>query len=234
MKITVVYDNIPYDERLKTGWGYSAYIEGLEKNILFDTGAEGPVLLSNMERLGIDVKDIDIIFLSHIHGDHTAGLDSILEKNKECIVYFPESFPEEFKERIAERCREAVSVKEPVEIFDGVWSTGELGTLKKEQSLVIDTDKGLILIAGCAHPGIVRIVKHVKRHFNKDVLLLMGGFHLEYNPAFMVKGVISKLKKLGVRRVAPSHCTGEHAIEMFREAWGEDFVDLGCGANTRI
>ncbi len=232
--ITIIYNNVPYDENLQIGWGFSAFIDGTEKNILFDTGGNGPLLLSNMEKLGIDPGNIDIILLSHIHGDHTGGLDSILERNPECTVYLPQAFPAQFKEATSAKCREVISVNAPAAVCEGVWSTGQLGTWIKEQSLVIDSKEGLIVITGCAHPGILNIAKHAKEYFNKDIYLLIGGFHLEYTPSIKVKNIIKELKKTGVRKVAPSHCTGRGATELFRQAWGKDFMDLSCGASLKI
>jgi len=73
LKITIVYDNNHYDDRLETRWGFSCYIKGAEKTILFDVGGEGQVLLSNMEKLNIDPKEVNLIFLSHVHYDHNSN-----------------------------------------------------------------------------------------------------------------------------------------------------------------
>ena len=216
MKITVVFNNIVHDKNLEIGWGFSAYIEGLEKNILFDTGSDGNILLANMEKLGLDPGSIDVVVLSHAHHDHTGGLISFLEKNKHCTVIAPD--------------KEVVAMNKPMKVCEKAWSSGLLGGRIQEQALAIDSEKGLIILTGCAHPGIVKIVKHIKKTLNKNVYLLMGGFHLEYFPKFMVKKVIHDLKKMGVEKVAPSHCTGEKAIELFKSVWGENFMDLGCGA----
>ena len=80
MAITVIYDNNPYKEGLETAWGFAASITGTEKTILFDTGGDGSILLNNMQKLAIDPNGIDTVVLSHIHPDHTGGLNSFLEK----------------------------------------------------------------------------------------------------------------------------------------------------------
>jgi len=232
--ITVVYNNVPYDKNLVTRWGISLFIQEGEKDILFDTGGEGTVLLSNMAKLKIDPKDIDIVVLSHIHGDHVGGLWSILEKNNKFSVYLPQSFPRNFKDRAIKMSKEVISVDEPVKICRRVWSTGELGTWMKEQSLIIDTKNGLIVITGCAHPGIVNIVKKAKDIFEKNVYLVLGGFHLMAYSENQVKELIKQLKQLGVKKVGPSHCTGGRPIELFKQAWGKDFFELGCGAKIKI
>ncbi len=232
--ITVVYNNVPYDKELTAGWGMSCFIEGLEKTILFDTGGDGSILLSNMAKLEINPAEVDTVVLSHIHADHIGGLWGFLETNNQITVYFPRSFPAGFKSKAESLCRKIVPVDEPVEICDGVFSTGELGGPIKEQSLVIDTPKGLIVITGCAHPGIVNIVRFAKNYSGKNAYLVLGGFHLMAYSESQVEQIIKDLKELGVRKVGPSHCTGTRAIELFREAWGEDFIELGCGAKVKI
>ena len=127
-----------------------------------------------------------------------------------------------------------VAVKKPQKICKNVWSTGEMGDSIKEQSMVIGSSEGLIVITGCAHPGIVKIVKSVKNYFKEDIYMVLGGFHLlPYNDD-QVREVIRQLKRLGVRKIASSHCTGKRQIELIREAWGEDFVESGCGAKIKI
>ena len=74
LSISVVYDNNTYKEGLSEAWGFSCVLKGAEKTILFDTGEDGSILLSNMEKLGIHTKEIDLIVLSHFHDDHVGGL----------------------------------------------------------------------------------------------------------------------------------------------------------------
>ncbi len=232
--ITVPYNNVPFNEDLETAWGISVFIEGLQKSILFDTGGDGSILLSNMEKLKIDPAEVEVVILSHIHGDHAGGLDALLQINNKVSVYLPSSFPDDFKNKVKSITGELLTVKEPHRIFENVWSTGELGTSIKEQSLVIVTPKGLIVITGCAHPGIVDIAKFVKNYFKKDIYLILGGFHLISYSESEIKEIIRELKALKVYKIAPSHCTGGRAIELFEEEWGKDFIDLGCGARIKI
>jgi len=213
--ITVTYDNNPYKEGLETGWGFSCVIKGLEKTILFDTGGDGQRLLANMRKLGIDPEEIDIVVLSHIHGDHVGGLHSILRKNPKAIVYLPISFPDSFKDKVKDYGAKVIEVQRPLKICENVYSTGELGEGIKEQSLVVSTEKGLIVITGCAHPGIVMIVHEAKNLVRNNVLLVMGGVHLGGKSKGELNNIISNFKKMGVRHVGPCHCTGDTARELF-------------------
>ena len=128
-----------------------------------------------------------------------------------------------------------MEVKEPLRICKDVWSTGQMGSLIKEQSLVIKTIKGLVVITGCAHPGIVNIVKKAKEMFKKEeIYLVMGGFHLLSYSEKETERIIRELKNLEVKKIAPSHCTGVKQIELFKRAWGKDFINSGCGATIGI
>jgi len=231
LSITVSYDNNPYKERLTTAWGFSCVIRGTKKTILFDTGGDVSILLTNMEELGIYPKEIDLVVLSHIHGDHVGGLYSFMEKNPEVVVYLPKSFPKDFKDKVKGYGTKIVEVQGPLKICQEVYSTGELGTWIKEQSLIIHTEKGLIVITGCAHPGIVKIVNKAKDLVKGkgDVLLVMGGFHLGGESKGEIEDIISSFRKLGVSYVGPCHCSGDTARQLFKEEYGENFINVGVG-----
>jgi 7,8-dihydropterin-6-yl-methyl-4-(beta-D-ribofuranosyl)aminobenzene 5'-phosphate synthase len=228
LSITVVYDNNPYKQELQTEWGFSAYITGAEKTILFDTGGSS-ILLDNMEKLEIEPNSIDTVVLSHIHADHTGGLNSFLEKNSNIIIYPLQSFPTKFKENARSYGVEIVEVNEHVKICENVYSTGQLGTTIKEQSLIIRTNKGLVIITGCAHPGIVKIITKAKEFLNDNILFVMGGFHLGLTTKGDTEKIISSLKQLGVQYVAPTHCTGEKARKLFARHFGPNYIDIGAG-----
>jgi 7,8-dihydropterin-6-yl-methyl-4-(beta-D-ribofuranosyl)aminobenzene 5'-phosphate synthase len=226
--ITVVHDNHPLKEVLDNKWGFSCLINGAEKTILFDTGPGGS-LLRNMEKLAIEPHSIDAVVLSHIHPDHTGGLECFLEENPDVIVYLLESFPQRFKDAVQAQGAKIVEVEQPTKICENVWSSGELGKWMKEQSLIIRTDSGLIVIVGCSHPGIVNIVNAASDLIEVDILLVMGGFHLEGAGAGKIEKVISALKKLQVRYVGLCHGSGEKARSMFEEHFGPNYIDLGAG-----
>lgn len=229
MTITIVCDNNAYREGLETAWGFSALIVGAEKTILFDTDGDGSMLLGNMEKLGIDPQSIDLVVLSHIHGDHTGGLDGFLEKNSKITVYLPKSFPTKFKDNVQGYGVKTVEIEQSLKICENVYSTGQLGRLIKEQALIVRTERGLVVITGCAHPGIVKIVNAAKEQLKEDILLVMGGFHFEWSTKGKIEKIISAFKQLGVRYVGPCHCTGDKARGLFEEHFGENYINVGAG-----
>ena len=230
LRLTVLFNNVPFRADLETGWGFSCLIEGLEKTILFDTGASGDILLSNMHRLGLDPGNIDAVVLSHIHGDHTGGLGKVLEFNPDVTVYVPDSFPGSFLTEVQNLGAAVETVSGPRKLMDDVYSTGEMGFAIREQALILDSREGLIVVTGCAHPNVADMAQRAATYLDKKIYLLTGGFHLGGSSDAKVQRIIARLKALGVKKVAPSHCTGDNAIRMFREAWGNDFINGGLGA----
>ena len=127
VEITVVFDNYPSDARLETSWGFACVIRGLEKTVLFDTGGNGGILLGNMQTLGFDPAEIEVVVLSHVHMDHIGGLQAFLSRNGDVTVYMPASFPDGIGELVRNAGGRVVAVDEPLEIFSGFHSTGEMG-----------------------------------------------------------------------------------------------------------
>lgn len=233
-RIIVVYNNVPHAPGLTTAWGFAAVIETGTGTLLFDTGGDGPTLLDNMARLGIEPAAVDAIVLSHIHGDHTGGLDDFLAVHPDVTIYMPASFPAAFRRAAERRGARVEAVDGPRRLFANLYSTGELGDGTDEQALIIDTGSGLIVMTGCAHPGIVGIAEAARAYLKKDIQLLLGGFHLGGRSTAENRATVTALRDLKVRKVAPSHCTGDEAIALFRAAWGEDFVAGGCGAVIEV
>jgi len=224
-----VFDNYRVNPELKTSWGFGTVVKTPQEILLFDTGGNSDILIFNMEKMNIDPQSIDKVFISHVHADHVGGLKGFLEKNHEVTVFIPSSFPNSIRNMITKQGAEFINVSGPQKISDFAFSTGELFGPPKEQSLVINSKKGLIIINGCSHPGIINIVKKAKEMFpERKVYLAMGGFH--HPPMAVVKG----FRELGVEKAAPSHCTGDPVREAFRKEYKEDFIEYGVGKIVEI
>lgn len=104
-----------------------------------------------------------------------------------------------------------------------------MGTGIQEQALVLHTSLGLILITGCAHPGIAKMIERAKSLFDEPAHLVIGGFHLRSKRPGQIEAILSRFRQLGAEKAAPSHCTGEQAIAMFEKEYGEDFIRIGDG-----
>jgi 7,8-dihydropterin-6-yl-methyl-4-(beta-D-ribofuranosyl)aminobenzene 5'-phosphate synthase len=86
---TVLFDAFGKPSDLKRGWGYSLFIEHGGRRILFDTGGNDADFAANATVLGVDLKKLDFVVLSHRHNDHTAGLNHVLAENPDVTVYTP-------------------------------------------------------------------------------------------------------------------------------------------------
>lgn len=232
--IAVTYNNVPFDDRLRPAWGFSCLIQGVGKTILFDTGGSGSRLIENMERLGLDPGEIEIVFLSHDHADHTGGLKDILGRNRNVDVFLLPSFSGRVHALAEALARRVVRDEKPARICEDAWSTGEMGRGIREQSMLLETAEGLVIVTGCAHPGILEIVWRAKKILNRPVHLVMGGFHLAGCRDREMSEIIEGFREMGIRKVGPSHCTGDLPIARFRKAWGLDFCELGLGGRIEI
>ena len=233
LTITILYDNKPFDERLKTKWGFSALIENEGHSLLFDTGGDSLTLLNNMRALGIDPGSIQALLLSHPHEDHTGGIEGILRENDSLPVYLLPSFPTAFKRNLSGPT-EVREVKAGQESAWGMYTTGEMGEEIPEQALVIQTSQGLVVITGCAHPGIVNVIRKASELFKETVVAALGGFHLKSKRAPEIKAILSDFRGLGVRYAAPSHCTGKRAISLFKKEYRENLIRSGAGKIVQI
>ena len=213
MKITILCDNEAL-EGFNSDRAFSCLVEAHGKRILFDTSEDGYLLVQNMLKIGGDLRGIDAIFLSHDHFDHAGAVCYLLNLTGSLPVFVPCSFDEDLKVEINKRA-ELVEIKDAAEIMDGFYSTGALGSNKKEQSLIVKTDKGNVVICGCSHPGLENIL--AKARERGEVYGVLGGFH-----------GFDKFEALeGLKMIVPCHCT-KHKQEIF-ERFPKECLKGGAG-----
>ena len=207
MKVTIIYDNETWQPGLEAAWGFSCLVEANGQRLLFDTGGRGDILLQNLETLNLAPRSISEIFISHGHWDHLGGLADLLRLHRDARVYLPWSCSR------PPEAREVISVQGPLEISEIFFSTGELPGA--EQSLVVKTVDGLVVICGCSHPGVGTILEAASSL--GKVKALIGGLH-----GFKEYEVLA-----GLALVCPCHCTQHQAEIMTR--YPETAVSGGVG-----
>ena len=229
MQLIILYDNVARPP-LREGWGFSALIELQDRKILFDAGADRLLLEHNVEELGIDLSGITDVFLSHPHCDHVGGLSYVLERARRARIWAPWVMEGYLRPRAVKA--ELMLVKGPRRLGEGLWSTGTMGRRVKEHGLVIATEKGPVLITGCAHPGIDRMAARAARIAGGRLRLVLGGFHLGGASPERLKRVIAGLREAS-ESVAPGHCTGKAATQALLSAFPKGEA-LAVGTTFRL
>ena len=190
--------------------------EGL---ILVDAGfpGRGKKFLGELKSLSIEPKDISLILLTHSHWDHIGGLPHLLSRNNDLELFIPTSFSKHLKAEISKRTN-MIEVIEPLIIDEYCISTGELGENIKEQSLLVKSRSGIVVVTGCSHPGLENILK-IARGFG-EIYGVLGGFH-GFNKYEALKGI---------ELICPCHCTeNRRKIEkLYQDAYRK------CGAGMKL
>ncbi len=206
MRVTIIYDNTTRQENLAADWGFSCLVEAHGKTILFDTGARADILAQNMKTLRIEPSRIDAVFISHDHWDHTGGISAVPNIGR-MNVYVPGSL------RSMPDLHGMRRIAGPAEIFDNIFSTGALKAI--EQSLVIRQEGGLVVVAGCSHPGVGEILEAASAFGN--VATLIGGLH----------GFDDFEQIAGLSCICPTHCTRH--IDRIAAMYPQQYVSGGAG-----
>lgn len=222
--------------------GFSAYIEIGNNKILFDVGPSEK-FMKNAEKLGINLNKVDTVVLSHGHYDHGDGLQYFNNKvefiahpnctlkrwwkddhshysgmqltkeelkNKYMVHFTKEPYRiNQYTYYLGEITR-----KYPVNLTKWVLENGQNDDILDDSGMVIHTENGIIVIAGCSHSGICNIVEQAKMVTNNNkVLAVIGGFHLrEINED--TNRVINYMKD-NVKEVILAHCTKEEVCNKF-------------------
>ena len=228
LEIRVIYDNTSLRTDLQPDWGFSCLVRAGDTTVIFDTGSKEEIFSQNLSALKIDRSAIKTIFFSHDHSDHVGGVGALLGKSPvQCIM--PASSGSTLGPKITALGGISLCVRDRTRLYPHLWSTGEIGEGIREQSLVIEKDQELILITGCAHPGIVTIAEKVLRDFGRAPTMIVGGLHFYKTPRAEVVRQVHRLKELGVHWIAPCHCTGDEAIQCIKSLWGQGFQQVGAG-----
>lgn len=243
-------------------WGFAALVEADGERILFDTGEKRRTVLSNAELLGVDLRTVPTVVLSHHHDDHVGGLltlrQAVIGDAPEALstvhvgrgMFEPRRFGAKAKEVNAmlgmrptfEATGGRFVVHDgPAEIAPGVWVTGPVprvheernwgtsrrlrtahgwgeDTLPESQSLVFDTEQGLVVLSGCGHAGIVNIVTYARDAIRSAPLhAAVGGFHLHQASDDHLAWTGAQLQAVGLQHFEGAHCTGEPAVQRFAE-----------------
>ena len=239
VKVTTVVDNDVCKEGLASSWGLSFYVEvnrcnEKKRTVLMDTGGSFKAFHRNALKLGLDVADVEAVFISHWHGDHYGALNQVLSIIGHPVpVYVPSADSLELQQ-IRTAGGNAIVRLEPTELAVGAMSTGEMSTEISEHSLIINVrDTGLAVLTGCSHPRIVSILTRAQEVSHTDhVCAVMGGFHISSVQAGRKVGEF--IKRMGVEIVSPCHCTGRDAKNEMAKILGRRYVRNGSGKITTI
>jgi len=253
MKITVLSENVA-GKWCRAEHGLSFLIEA-DRKILFDTGSSD-LILQNAQVLGIGLREIDTIVLSHGHDDHSGGL--MLFEGQQLICH-PDTFISRFRksnstplgikwneDEIRSRFDVCAS-REPVKLSEQIYFLGEIPRITDFESkstafkkadatndfvmddsgLAVITSKGLVVVSGCAHSGICNMVLQAQKVTGiEKIHAVIGGFHLQ-NDDETTEKTIDWLKAKNVGQVIPSHCTGFAAQAAIFKTYG--FIQLKTG-----
>lgn len=268
-RITILYDAFGKSSSLTMDWGFSALVESDGKRILFDTGNNATIFEQNVKALGVDLSKLDFVVISHRHGDHTSGLNYLLDVNPTVPIFVPRelgevfgaSLPPTFYRRMATLPAEMryfagqtpdhLSTGSPwpsgnftridslTQVSQGIFLVSTVsqvpGTLElRELSLSIRTPKGQLILCGCSHPGIEKILD-ASLAVDPRIHLIAGGFHLVSTPDSTVERIATALhEKWNVDLIALGHCTGEPAFAMFQKVFGKKYLYGGVGSVIEI
>jgi len=267
-RITILFDAFGKPSALKRGWGYSALIEYGGRRILFDTGAKSADFAANASALGVDLKNLDFVVISHRHNDHTGGLNHVLSENPNVTIYtpvegagfnspIPPGLLNQIKRNIASVPDELryfggnpptdlrteppwasarfMQIREQTEVLPGVFLISNQSDIPgtremNEISLVLKTPKGSVLVVGCSHPGIEKIVEATAK-IDPKIYAVFGGFHLVDIPDAKVTEMVTAFRdKWKIERMAAGHCTGQFAFAEMIRVFGPNFDMSGVGS----
>lgn len=224
IKLTVINDNEP-GSGLLNSWGWSIHVSTDKWEALFDADSEPEIIRYNSTKLGVSLSNISFAFLSHHHGDHSGGFPYIATIKPGLKVYVPPG-PIEYLSEIG---LTPVVITKPVKIREDVWSTGPLRSwFIKEHGMIVEvSDNEVLVIVGCSHPGIDRIVDEAIRITGKKIHMVIGGFH---GPPREALERIAQKSEI----ICPAHCSGDYAKAFLKKNYPEKYCDVRTGSVIEI
>lgn len=280
LKLTVlVEDSVSASRRdLIAKHGLSLLVEGEAEgdkfSVLMDTGPPPDIVLHNADAIGVDLSEIDAVFLSHGHYDHTGGLIGVLEciDKKIPVIAHPKIFDAKLKldpnlryigppfkpSEVEASGGVMLLARNPVVIRKGVMTTGEIergvayekvegfwtndgetfkeDTMLDDQALIMDVDgKGLAVVSGCAHSGIINTLRQAQKGTGVgDIYAVLGGFHLTKADNKRIRSTVKDLLKFAPAFVGPCHCTGIEAVNRLIDAFGDRCRPLRTGNTIKF
>lgn len=142
---------------------------------------------------------------------------------------------------------------DPQEVLPGLWTTGEIvdrsepegrspthvtpdgdgwqpDPYQDDLSMVLETNEGLVLILGCCHAGLLNTLAQVKDRFGKEPIVIVGGTHLASADDEQLAHIVDVLRDMsGLRRIYPSHCSGERSYVALAAAFGDSIQPCPAG-----
>ncbi len=267
LTVLPVVELLANSKNLTTEPGISYLVETVNDSILFDVGynlkkEEISPLLQNLKELNIRIDDIDTMVISHNHADHVGGF-CFRENKVELTNGKVDLKGKEIFTPVPMTCEtaKATAINKPKLITKDIATTGPLaeqmfipGKLYEQSLLINLKDKGLVLISGCGHPGIVTMVESAQKITGIPVYAVVGGLHLYYTQPEAgfwgnifgsskmycrtmsekeVAVTIDKLIELGVKKAYISpHDADRPTLDLFAEKYGPDFKILKAGQSV--
>jgi 7,8-dihydropterin-6-yl-methyl-4-(beta-D-ribofuranosyl)aminobenzene 5'-phosphate synthase len=233
---TVLFDAFGKPSDLKRGWGYSLFIEHGGRRILFDTGGNDADFAANASALGVDLKKLDFVVLSHRHNDHTAGLNHVLAENPDVTIYTPfegGGFNSPIPGPLMNLIKRNVASVPGVFLFST--RSERAGTREmNEISMLMKTSQGGVVVVGCSHPGIELILEAATK-IEPRIHSVFGGFHLVDLSNDEATALVTRLRdKWQIERMAAGHCTGQFAFVEMGRIFGARFEHAGVGTVLRL
>ena len=221
--LTVIVDNTAA-MGMRGEWGLSILAEHRGQTILVDAGASD-LFAENLSKLGFDIKEVDFGVLSHAHYDHANGLPTFFEQNSKAKFYLRDQTA-----LVPHKTDGLEEIGRREKMYRRNGNRFRPDDFSHEQSLVLDTERGLVIINSCSHGGAVNIINEVKATFpDKQIYGLIGGFHLFNKSDKEVRRVGREIKATGVEYVCTGHCTGDRAYSILKEELGDRLEQLRVG-----